>query len=612
MFLEFANNNGTRYIRVVESVRVTKDGKRVTRKKTIKNIGPVSRFSDGMPDYEARLKASFLAGKPLIADLLPYVPKAQPLETYSFQITEGSEECIGHPRLYAQCLLDRLMSELGVSQVVQSYKGFSNIQFDLLGYLKLLVFGRILEPASKLATVSQNKRYYEPVTDDAYEYHVYDTLDFIYLHRRQILNRINSVLGKLRQRKTDLIYYDVTNFYFETDTADEDLVAEDGTVILKGLRKFGVSKENRKNPIVQMGLFMDNAGIPISIEVFPGNTLDHLTVKDALKASVDNMNFGRFVFVGDRGMCSYFNLLHILSCGNGYVVSKSLAKSTKQEKAWAFDDSDYTVQSENFKYKSRIVTKNVKDENGQTVQITEKVVCYWDKYFYERQYAENRSFLDFLEKLKLAPERFRITAAQSKAVRKFLKHEYIDLDSGELMKASRLRAVLDYDKIEQFKREMGYYQIVTSELQLTEKEVIDIYHGLSRIEDQFRVMKSSFDTRPIFVRTPEHIEAHLTLCTIALIIMRIIQKRVCSLTSEASKHSKCWSYGISAERIQRALNDWTVDMLPGDLYRFNNLDDPDLKLILDAFNLQIPKKLFRRQELKRLKGEISLSNQYID
>ena len=188
----------------------------------------------------------------------------------------------------------------------------------------------------------------------------------------------------------------------------------------------------------------------------------------------------------------------------------------------------------------------------------------------------------------------------------------IDLDSGELMKASRLRAVLEYDKIEQFKRELGYYQIVTSELQLTETEVIDIYHGLSRIEDQFRVMKSGFDTRPIFVRTPEHIEAHLTLCTIALIIMRIIQKKVCSLTSETSKRSKCWSYGISAERIQRALNEWTVDMLPGDLYRFNNLDDPDLKLILDAFNLQIPKKLFRRQELKRLKGEISLSNQYID
>lgn len=309
MFLEFSNNNGKRYIRVVESVRVTINGKRVTRKKTIKNIGPVSRFTDGTPDFEERLKASFLSGNPLIPELLPFVPKKQPLEKYSFQITEGSDACIGHPKLFSHTLLERILEELEVIQVMRSYKGFSKIQFDLLGYFRLLVYGRILDPASKISTAAQNEKYYEPVVDDTYKYHIYDTLDFIYDHKKQIFNRLNSVISKKFKRNTDIIYYDVTNFYFEIDEPDDDIVDENGNVIEKGTRKDGVSKENRKQPIVQMGLFLDDSGIPISYEIFPGNTLDHQTVRDSLKKTVDNMNFQRFLFVGDRGMCTYTNLL---------------------------------------------------------------------------------------------------------------------------------------------------------------------------------------------------------------------------------------------------------------------------------------------------------------
>ena len=213
MFLEFANNNGNKYIRVVESIRITKDGKRVTRKNTIKNIGPVSKFSDGKPDYEARLKASFISGNPLIPELLPYVPKAQPLLKYSFQIAEGSSECIGHPKLFSHVLLEKILEDLELIQVINSYKGFSKIRYDIVGFFRLLVFGRILDPASKISTISQNENYYEPITSDTYKYHVYDTLDFIYNHRTQIFNRLNSVISRDFNRKTDLVYYDVTNFH---------------------------------------------------------------------------------------------------------------------------------------------------------------------------------------------------------------------------------------------------------------------------------------------------------------------------------------------------------------------------------------------------------------
>lgn len=605
MRLEIANNNSTKYVRVVESVWVERNGQKVTRKRIIKNIGPLSRFDDGMPDFEKRLKASFLEGQPLIPELIPYIPKSQPLRKYTFQIMEGSPECIGHPKLFSHCLIDRILEELEVNQVIRSYKGFSRIKFDLLGYFRLMVYGRILNPASKIATVRQNNDYYEPVLKETYEFNVYDTLDFISAHRKQIFNRLNSVISRKFSRKTDIIYYDVTNFYFEIEDPDEDIADENGEVLEKGLRKMGVSKENRNQPIVQMGLFIDDSGIPISYEIFPGNTLDHLTVRDSLKSTVDNMDFGRFIFVGDRGMCSYMNLAHILSLGNGYVVSKSIAKSKASERQWIFDEDDYTVESPNFKYKSRIVTREITDENGDTHSISEKVVVYWDRRFYERQLHENRSFLDFLDKLMESPNSFRITATQSKSIRRFLKKDFLHVDTGELLDSSKLRSVIDPDKVEAFKKELGYYQIVSSETMMSEKEIIDIYHGLSRIEDQFRVLKGDLSSRPIFVNTKEHIDAHLAVCTIALIVMRIIQLKVASAAPSQDKH---WSYGISADRVRAALNSWTVDSLPDGLFRFNNLDDPDLKRILDAFCINLPVKLYKMKELNALKTSFSISN----
>jgi transposase len=321
-------------------------------------------------------------------------------------------------------------------------------------------------------------------------------------------------------RKASLVFYDVTNFYFEIDGPDEDTDDE------KGVRKMGVCKEERKLPIVQMGLFMDEQGFPISIEMFPGNTLDHQTVTDALKSSVDDMKFERFIFVGDRGMTNYHNLLHITALGNGYIVSKSILKSTKQDKEWLTKDSDYTYLSDDFKYKSRIIHKKVKDEFDNEKEITEKEVTYWSKKFEEKQRHENKSFLDFIEKLKKSPENFRISKAQAKDLRRFMKNDVENVDTGEIIDSYKLKAMLDDDKINAFNSLMGYYKIVTSELNMPDTEVINKYHGLSRIEDQFKIMKGNLDTRPVFVRTKEHINAHLIVCFISLLILRIIQHKI--------------------------------------------------------------------------------------
>ncbi len=476
----------------------------------------------------------------------------------------------------------------------------------MYGFAKLLLFGRLLHPASKCATVLQNEDYYEPILNNFNPDNVYDTLDFIASNKDRIIRRINTNLVKNAHRSPEIIYYDVTNFYFEIEEPDEDILDEEGNVIEKGQRRMGVSKEERKLPIVQMGLFMDEEGIPIAIETFPGNTLDHLTLRPALKKTIDTMEFSRFIMIADRGICNYQNLLHVLDAGNGYIVSKSLLKSTKQGQMWAYSEEGYTAVSDEFKYKSRIVKKNVKDENGNPRTIEEQVVVYWSRKFQARAERENKKFLDFLQKLQEHPENFRITAVQSKALRKFFKKECVNEKTGELLESSQIRAFVDFDKVAEYRKSLGYYQIVTSELTMSAQDVIEKYHGLTQIEDQFRVMKGNLDTRPLYVRTKDHVTAHLLNCMISLIMLRIIQKRMKDSGVVKADPDAYWSGGLSAARIQRALNKWKVDALPDDRYRFMDVDDPDLKQILDAFGITIPAKLYRRAELKHIKTEITV------
>ena len=601
MFVEQIKNNGKPYLRLVHAVRkANKNGDMVSTKQVLLNIGPLDRFDDGQPDYVERLKKSFKAGTPLIPSLLPYCSTQKPAEAYRFTIREGSPDCFGHPKLFSHLLLERILEELGLQNFFSAYKGFTKISYDVYGFAKLLIFGRLLNPASKCATVRQNDDYYEPILKDFNPDNVYDTLSFIAANKDKIIRRINTNLVKKAGRAPEVIYYDVTNFYFEIENPDDDILDEEGNTLKKGQRKFGVCKEERHQPIVQMGLFMDDDGIPIAIESFPGNTLDHLTLRPAMKKTVNDMGFSRFILIADRGICNYMNLLHLLDAGNGYIISKSLLKSTDKEQAWTYDDDGYVTVSPDFKYKSRIVKRTVKDEKGNSRKVEELVVVYWSRKFEERSRQENKKFLDFLQKLEEAPSSFRITALQSIALRKFMKKEYVNTKTGEAMNSSDIKGFVDFDKVAEYRKGMGYYQIVTSELKMNPREVIDKYHGLTQIEDQFRVMKGDLETRPVYVRTPEHVDAHLLTCLIALILMRIIQKKIRD-TGKNTRDDVYWNVGMSGERIQTALNKWKVDALPDDLYRFMDVDDPDLALILKAFAIEIPPKLYRRAELKAIK-----------
>lgn len=600
MYIDIFKNNGTEYIRLRESYRTkTAEGKVTIRKRTICNIGPLSKFDDGQPDYLERLRESFRLGNPLIPELTEYTGKKPPIEKYSIRLQEGDPECVGHPRLYSHVFLDKLLDELGLEDFFRSYKGFSKIQYDVLNFVRLLVYGRILNPDSKMATLEQNDDYYTPLLKNFNKYNVYDTLDFIYENKEKIIRRMNTALVKKWHRNPEIIFYDVTNFFFEIEDPDEDILDEEGNVIERGIRKMGVSKENRKQPIVQMGLFMDDQGLPISIESFPGNTLDANTFKPAISKSIDGLEYARFIMVADRGMCNYQNVFHLLDQNNGYILAKSLLKSTKAEQEWAYSEDGFIQESKDFKYKSRIMKRTVKDANGKKRTVTENVIVYWSRNFYERDLHENARFLETLEKILKNPKGFRITDMQARMLRPFFKSDFFNSETGEVIAASKLKALLDKEKLEEFKSHFGYYQIITSEINMPPLEAIEKYHGLTRIEDQFRVMKSDLETRPVYVRTREHIEAHLLICLIALTMIRMIQCKICrSGLVPKSDDITLWSMGLPAYRIRKALNKWKVELFADDLYRFTDLDDPDLKLILDSFDIRIPVKLFRKTDLK--------------
>lgn len=603
MFIEKFLNNGVPYLRLVENYRTTdSNGVKRVRKKTILNIGSLSKFDDGQPNFYERLKTSFKAGNPLIPVLKPYCPTSPVRERYNLTFIEGDSYCFGEPKLYSHCLIEQYLNALGIISTIAQCKKQTNIQFDVAGFVRLLIYGRILKPTSKIGTARQNNDYYNEIVKDMYEYNIYDTLDFISSYKRKFVRTLNKNLKEKFNRTTNLIYYDVTNFYFEIERPDEDYEDEDGDINV-GLRKNGVSKEERKLPIVQMGLFMDEQGVPISIETFPGNTLDHLTVIKTLEKSVDDLGLPRFIFVGDRGMYQGNNAAYLSQHNNGYIMSKSIQKSSKNDKDWMLDQNGFTFIGNDFKYKSRIVQRKVKTEDG-TYTISEKMIVYWSKNFYNRMMAENKSLIETLEKIKENPKNFRLESIKSKQLKSFLKKEYINEKTGEVIDGKDLSAAIDYDKVNKYKSQFGYYQIVTSELEMADQKVIDTYHGLSQIERQFQTMKSTLSTRPLYVRNPKHIEAHLFVCMVSLIIVRLIQNKIIVL--KGRNNDLDWETGLSSDKIQEALNKWQVDCLDGTYYRFNGLKDPNLNLILEAHGINIPQKLFQKGELRKIKTEIKL------
>lgn len=622
MHIECTKNSGIPYLRIVEGKYTNENGKIKIKKNVLKNLGPLYKFDDGKPDFLKRFREKFKNGQlDFCKDFGIELQEKKQKTLLEFSKDDFKLD----PKNIGYFFLNNIYNELEIDTVLNRIKNDSRIKYDLNGITKLLVFGRILNPESKKRTFEHKDNYLFSVTSCDNLDEVYKALDILNKKSKSIQLRMNTKMKNSSiGRKTDLTYYDVTNYYFETMYGDDDIYEtdEDGNILKdnknkpiikeKGFRKKGVSKENRKEPIVQMGLFIDNNGIPVSYKLFNGNTQDKTTFKDVLENDVEDMKLGRIVVVADNGMNTQENKYLITEQKNGYIVSKSVKKSWTKLRDWALDDNEY-IHTKNkfmettFKYKSRIneikLTYKNQDGTKSTKTIKEKEIIYWSKKHYNREVLQNEKFIEYLESCKENPDKLKDKQRKSQ---EFINVIDIDKETGEVIKTDKLVVFLD-EKLEKYKETMGFYSIVTSEIDTDDREIINKYHGLSRIEDSFRIIKSDLEGRPIHVWTKEHINAHFLICFIALTIIRIIQYKVLKYENKSTLNVDGWEQGITAEKIKEELNKFQADKLPNDYFKITAINK-NIDKILKSLEIEFDFKEYNLQEIKNFRKSINAKN----
>ena len=618
MYLDCFKNYGKPYLRVVHNFYHTDNGKLKQRRVTLKNLGLLSNYDDGKLDLLKRLREQFKNGE--LVDLSEF--DLTQLKKDKDTIPAKDINLKLNPKNIGYLFLNQIYHDLGIDVFLNRIKADSKIEYDLNGLTKLLVFERILNPQSKKKTFENKNRYLFPITTSTDLNDIYKVLDVLDKNSKKIQNRMNTkIKNSSIGRVTNLTYYDVTNYYFETMYGDDDIYeldenneivkGEDGNPIIvkKGFRKKGVSKENSKGPIVQMGLFIDNNGIPVSHKLFSGNTQDKTTFKNVLENDVDEMNLGRIVVVADNGMNTQENKYLITEKGNGYIVSKSVKKSWTKIGPFALEDKDYTEIKNSsgevvFKYKSRIneVELTYKKEDGTKSKkiVKEKEIIYWSKKHYEKELHQNKKFIEYLESCKEHPDKLKDKQRKSQ---EFIEVIDVDKKTGEVIKTKKIVVFLE-EKLKKYKETLGFYSIVTSEIEEDDKEIINRYHGLSRIEDSFRIIKSDLEGRPIYVWTKEHIKAHFLICFIALTIIRIIQYKILKYENKSALNVDGWEQGITAEKIKEVLNKFQADQIYCDYYKISEINE-EIDKILKSNNIDFKFENYNIQEIRTLKKLIS-------
>jgi transposase len=606
MYIDKYPNNGIPYLRVVENYTTKISGRKKSGKRLIRNLGPLSRFDDGKPDFLLRLRKSFRDGAPIIENLVDLAEGKAVSEKVRVEFDKGDTDmAFSDPKNIGHFILDSLYDKLGIYDVLNLHKSRSYIEYDLNGHAKLQIFGRVLEPDSKSATWRERDRYLFGVVTSECEREIFRMLDVLNAKSETIQRRMNLKIANSIGRNTDICFYDVTNYWFEIDNNDEDVVDDNGQVVEEGMRKKGPSKAKTGKPITQMGLFIDSNGIPVAYRLFPGNNIDQTTLRPALKKTIGKMHFGRVVIVADGGLNSGKNLAHIISSGNGYIVSKSAKGSAKDVRRWILDEDGYVWnETGTFKSKSKIRTRTVEDENGAKVKLKEKIVSFWSKKQYDYAMHENKKFVEYLNDVIAHPDKLK---DKQPKIKKFLEKAEVDKETGEIIEGTLTLLSLNMEKIKEYMDIMGYYTIMTSETMMDDREVIDKYHGLSRIEDSFRIIKSDLEGRPVFVSNPGHINAHFLICFIALTMLRLIQYKVLVSQGKETKNVRGWESGLTADKIKKALRDHKADALPGGYFRLSKPTE-DLLTIMNAIGVSADLRIPTIKEVRQLKYDIDNAN----
>lgn len=458
--------------------------------------------------------------------------KAERKAPISVSFSRGEKISSGtvYRKNFGHAVLSRIYHDLGINDFLLNRQRSTKLDFDTNNIMKLLVFSRLLSPASKKKTFEDRSSYFEK---DNYSLdNVYRCLSFLNKHSSNLQLWLNDRIKQLYGRDTSLVYYDVTNYYFETDKTDD-------------FKKKGPSKEHQPNPIVQMGLFIDNKGIPITYQLFPGNTNDCLTYRPNLSHIKKEYDLGRVVVVSDKGMTTGDNIWYTLSAKDGYVFSMSVRKSGKELKDFVLNENEYEWFGKEYKRKSRLYPRTIQVTSSTGKKITktvhEKQVIFYSEKYDKRAKAERAAVIAKAQDLIANPGKY--TQATSHGAAGYIRNIDFDKETGEILNTTKALA-LDLDKLREDEALDGYYAIVTSEYKEPDDKIIDIYRGLWRIEESFRITKSDLEARPVYVSREDHIQAHFLTCFVALVIARILETRMNhrhSITQmlESLKKSEC-------------------------------------------------------------------------
>ena len=498
--------NGRVYLSVVEGYR-TPEGK--TRSRHVRSLGYLDElerlYDDPIAHFQAEVDAENEAAR---AEAAPIEVTLHPLERIDKRAEGRMEMGAAVPSAYFH-------RDLGIWDFFERKRTARRSSWDPCRILELLVWNRISDPGSKSAAWGARSRFPRRCAfslDD-----VYRSLDYLAANADALVKHMNASLEAARgPRDRTRLYYDVTNYYFEVDGEDEG-----------GLRRKGVSKEHRPEAVVQMGMLIDADGVPLDYQLFPGNVNDMSTMvpmmdKARLRDGGLDPDRGRVVVVADKGLNTSANIARATLDGNGFVFSQSVRKATKALKAWVLDGEGYEESdSGRFRVKSRVSDKAVyvtgDDGRRHKVMVPVKEVAFWSRDFFERARHERARVI---EKSRAAIERGDMSGVVSRSSARYAKDRPVVRETGE---AARHNWVLDEERIAADEAMDGYYCIITSEQEWSGREVIEAYRGLARIEESFRVLKSTMEARPVYVWTTPHIEAHFLVCYVALTIMRLMQ-----------------------------------------------------------------------------------------
>ena len=493
----------------------------------------------------------------------------------NFTFYDSDRLCVGDNlrKNFGYAALSKIYHELELDKFLNNRQRHTKESYDANTILKMLVYSRILAPASKKSSFDHREMFFEKTNysiDD-----VYRCLSFLNKHKETIQVWMNDKIKENYGRDTSLIYYDVTNYYFETDEQNDFL------------RK-GVSKEHRPNPIVQMGLFMDNNAIPITYELFAGNTNDCLTYRPNFGKIKKQFNLGRVISVADKGMTTGDNIWYTINtpAHDGYVFSMSIRGAEKSMKKYVLDDDGYVWLGKEYKRKSRKYPRTIQvtSTSGKKIkkQVDEKQIVFWSEKYAKRAKAEREATLAKARDLAANPGSY--TRATSYGAAKYIKKVDYDKDTGEILTASSILDI-DEDLIREEEALDGYYMLLTSEMDTPDDKIIDMYRGLWRIEESFKITKSELEARPVYVWTREHIEAHFLTCFVALTISRILEMKL--------------EHKYSTGRIIDSLSRAECSLLQQNYYVFDYYDEV-LKDIGNVTNIDFSKRIRTLGEIKQV------------